>query len=615
LGASWHNVTDARRVIGLGPLFASMLLVAAPIPATAQQNQRGGLLGGIINSITASNAREEWKKVDTKLLECFNGSGASPEELAQKGIGPSDPNVQDFFKRCQVENKARDEWNKLDPKLTECFSQKANLSLDVLIQQGRGPFDQNVQQALDQCRAAISQRAAQQSAYSKMPDGYYFISRQPPLPAMKACVLPHADNKYMMELLRDAQKQLAPRFPSSQIPANTITSVIQKKDMREIFEDFSDCGIIIVTKQELVFVLDGVMPGTTIGMRFLFNQLTDKGGTYTYKVSDVAMDRSDINRVISEIEAAQKAERERLAAEARKAEEARKAAEDAARAEAARLVEQRNREAEAQADQQKKQDADRGRRYAELMASLNEAEKAIFKGSQYVVLINSLSEKLTRNLSGSLVSVSSSATCLLTMQNANIISNVMKTNYGGIQLGDARLCQSNPATTPDLVLVDAGHLAPQIFDNVRGILGLIRDGKLELFETLPSDKVGKMLADAAAKISADESRRKAEQARWQSEENARLAAEEDKRRANDPLTPPDFSDRSAVYNSMLKMGRAMGAGLAFYPGTQIASAAQVGMQMCGEWMKDMQNRDTREMAWSQCAGWFRQYKSALDQRH
>lgn len=83
--------------------FVIFAFVTAPV-AQAQEPIRidlGGFLGKLLNSGAVVEARKEWDKVDPKLKECLkNTQRIDPDQLAQKGISPTDRRIARNVDRC-----------------------------------------------------------------------------------------------------------------------------------------------------------------------------------------------------------------------------------------------------------------------------------------------------------------------------------------------------------------------------------------------------------------------------------------------------------------------------------------------------------------------------------
>jgi hypothetical protein len=71
-------------------------------PAAAGQNgpNIGGILGIILNSALANQARQEWQSRPTADFNCLEAHNVSADQLAADGIGPNDPGVRRMFAQC-----------------------------------------------------------------------------------------------------------------------------------------------------------------------------------------------------------------------------------------------------------------------------------------------------------------------------------------------------------------------------------------------------------------------------------------------------------------------------------------------------------------------------------
>ena len=57
-----------------------------------------GILGAILNSALANQARQEWQNRPVADYSCLEAHNQSADRLAASGIGPNDPRVQEFFR-------------------------------------------------------------------------------------------------------------------------------------------------------------------------------------------------------------------------------------------------------------------------------------------------------------------------------------------------------------------------------------------------------------------------------------------------------------------------------------------------------------------------------------
>ena len=71
-------------------------------PAIAGQNvpNIGGILGIILNSALANQARQEWQSRPAADFTCLEAHNISADQLAASGIGPNDPRVRRMFAQC-----------------------------------------------------------------------------------------------------------------------------------------------------------------------------------------------------------------------------------------------------------------------------------------------------------------------------------------------------------------------------------------------------------------------------------------------------------------------------------------------------------------------------------
>ena len=63
----------------------------------------GGILGTILNSALANQARQEWQNRPIADYSCLEAHNQSADRLAASGIGPNDPRVQRIFAQCAQE--------------------------------------------------------------------------------------------------------------------------------------------------------------------------------------------------------------------------------------------------------------------------------------------------------------------------------------------------------------------------------------------------------------------------------------------------------------------------------------------------------------------------------
>src|SRR5579863_10194610 len=73
--------------------------------ANAGQNlpNIGGILGIILNSALANQARQEWQSRPAADFNCLESHNTSADQLAANGIGPNDPRVRRMFAQCARE--------------------------------------------------------------------------------------------------------------------------------------------------------------------------------------------------------------------------------------------------------------------------------------------------------------------------------------------------------------------------------------------------------------------------------------------------------------------------------------------------------------------------------
>src|ERR1700677_3974442 len=96
-------------------LVVATALVATGHAADAGQNAPnlvGGILGAILNSALTNQARQDWQNRPPEDFNCLAAHNMSADQLADNGIGPSDPRVQRMFARC-----ARDAANQAPPPI------------------------------------------------------------------------------------------------------------------------------------------------------------------------------------------------------------------------------------------------------------------------------------------------------------------------------------------------------------------------------------------------------------------------------------------------------------------------------------------------------------------
>jgi hypothetical protein len=63
----------------------------------------GGILGAILNSALANQARQEWQNRPIVDYSCLEAHNLSADRLAANGIGPNDPRIQRIFAECAKE--------------------------------------------------------------------------------------------------------------------------------------------------------------------------------------------------------------------------------------------------------------------------------------------------------------------------------------------------------------------------------------------------------------------------------------------------------------------------------------------------------------------------------
>ena len=73
----------------------SLLAVAGQAPPDI-----GGILGTILNSALAEEARREWERRPITDYSCLEVHSLSADRLAAEGIGPNDPGIQRVFSEC-----------------------------------------------------------------------------------------------------------------------------------------------------------------------------------------------------------------------------------------------------------------------------------------------------------------------------------------------------------------------------------------------------------------------------------------------------------------------------------------------------------------------------------
>src|SRR5271154_566011 len=81
---------------------AVAIAIGAATPSYAGQNAPniGGILGVILNSALANQARQEWQLRPSADFNCLAAHNMSADQLAANGIGPNDPRVQKMFGQC-----------------------------------------------------------------------------------------------------------------------------------------------------------------------------------------------------------------------------------------------------------------------------------------------------------------------------------------------------------------------------------------------------------------------------------------------------------------------------------------------------------------------------------
>ena len=87
----------------------ALLLGAVSPPAVAGQPPPnfGGVLGAILNSALANQARQEWQNRPIADYSCLEAHNLSADRLAADGISPNDPRVQKIFAQCADEAAIR----------------------------------------------------------------------------------------------------------------------------------------------------------------------------------------------------------------------------------------------------------------------------------------------------------------------------------------------------------------------------------------------------------------------------------------------------------------------------------------------------------------------------
>lgn len=170
-----HNL---GRTIMLLRRTSSLLLCAAIMlglngpPAKAGDGDNTDLLMGLggllLKAAQIDAARKSWEKVDPEVQDCFTKNfGYSPQQLIENGIGTNDRRVKPTLKACKefVErvHSARDAWAEINDDVKACLTNKHNLKLDDLAEQGIGPKDnENVSALVDQCENEIAYQKQQE---------------------------------------------------------------------------------------------------------------------------------------------------------------------------------------------------------------------------------------------------------------------------------------------------------------------------------------------------------------------------------------------------------------------------------------------------------------------
>ena len=82
-------------------LVAAIVLGCA-VPSEAGQNTPdiGGIIGVILNSALANQARQEWRGRPLSEYNCLASQHLTVDQLAARGIGPNDPRVRTLFAQC-----------------------------------------------------------------------------------------------------------------------------------------------------------------------------------------------------------------------------------------------------------------------------------------------------------------------------------------------------------------------------------------------------------------------------------------------------------------------------------------------------------------------------------
>jgi len=82
--------------------IAAAVVLGCAVPSQAGQNAPdiGGIIGIILNSALANQARQEWRGRPLSEYNCLGSHNLSVDQLAARGIGPNDPRVRGLFAQC-----------------------------------------------------------------------------------------------------------------------------------------------------------------------------------------------------------------------------------------------------------------------------------------------------------------------------------------------------------------------------------------------------------------------------------------------------------------------------------------------------------------------------------
>ena len=82
--------------------IAAAVVLGCAVPSQAGQNAPdiGGIIGIILNSALANEARQEWQGRPLSEYNCLGSHNLSVDQLAARGIGPKDPRVRLLFAQC-----------------------------------------------------------------------------------------------------------------------------------------------------------------------------------------------------------------------------------------------------------------------------------------------------------------------------------------------------------------------------------------------------------------------------------------------------------------------------------------------------------------------------------